>query len=208
MKHIFFVSVFVAMVISGCATTTIIDFEDLSSVTTKSPTPTPVNPGDSFTVGATLIDNSSGVEIKVLPFQWTNKNWTDKGYVEIVSDNKAGGSGNEIHFNNACLGIISPKAKTIKKITTKFGDYGGNINLIENGFMRNYEDFALIPSPTSTGLKVIVTPGLPLGTIKLSGDMDKFYYAFPVPPLFPVSKYSAVLGGGQELWIDDIEFSQ
>lgn len=205
MKYFGLFSVFLAMGMAGCQST-LIDFENLSSVTTSSP-PQAVSPGDSFPVGTTLIDNSSGVQFVVLPFRWNTATppfWTHDGFVEIVQDNQAGGTGNEVHFDNACLGIVSPRPISIKKLVFWFGDHGGNINLIENGDLHHPEDFKLLPSPLPSGLIVDVTSGGPLGSLRLSGNMDRFYYAFP--PSIPVRQYSAVIGGGQELWIDNLEF--
>ena len=210
MKYINFLPVFVAMVIAGCGSShTLIDFNNLSSVTTSSPKPTPVKPGDSFKVGDTLIEKSSGVKIIVLPFQWDTGQWTDKGYVEVVQSTRARGSGNQIRFNNACLGIIAPKPKTVKRLVLNFGIYGGNTNLIENGQLHNVGDITKLSSPT---VKIIVrsTPvGSPpnglLGVLDLDGPMAPFGFTFPTG--FPVLVYTAVLGGGQELWIDDLEFA-
>jgi len=107
------------MAMAGCITP--VTFDDVSSVTTAPPK-VPVVLGKRYEVGEVLIDNKSGVEIVVLPFQWPIRpppqklEWDYKGCVKIVPTTKAGGSGNEIHFNNACLGIIAPKATTITKL--------------------------------------------------------------------------------------------
>ena len=207
MKHTVFLLCIVVLVISGCGTMpNVIDFDDLSTMTTAMGVP--VNVGDSFTVGATLIEQSTGVQILVLPFQWMNGQWTDDGYVEIVQGTMSGGSGNEVHFNNACLGIVTPQDAAIRKLSVKFGDHGGNINFFENGTLHNYRDHDQIPSPTPSGLIVTVTGSLPTAVLDLEGQMDKFFYAFPVPAGFPVLEYSVVIGGGQELWIDDIIIEQ
>ena len=174
----------------------------------KDGTRCPGQPGGFFPVGTTLIEHDSGVKILVLPYQWPALNWTDNGFVEIVPGTKAGGSGNEVHFDNACLGLITPKNAAIKELSVKIGEYGGNVNLIENGAIHNYDDYSQIPSPTPSGLTVTVTGTPPKGVLQLKGQMAKFYYMFPVPPGFPILEYSAVIGGGQELWIDDISFVQ
>jgi len=215
MKNIIFLSVFVLLLMAGCKPT-VVDFDNLSSYTVSSPNPMPVKPGNSFKVGTTLIDTSSGVVILVLPFKWHNppshlpppSPWTDEGFVEIVQGNKAGGSGNEIHFDNACLGIIAPDAKTIKNLSFKFGYYGGDVNLIANGTLCSSNNIASMPPTCLPKVGVSVSPHGNIGVIELSGEMDKFYFSFPVPPKFPVLQFSAVIGGGQELWIDDLEFSE
>ena len=216
MRYISFLLVFVAMAIAGCGTPPItINFDNLSSVTFSG---APISPGDIFKVGDVLTEGGSGIQMVVVPFQWGNGTWTDQGEVEIIPGNKAGGSvnGNEVHFNNACLGIIAPPSnQDIQRIAVKFADYGGNINLIERGSgtgnVHNHENFAAIPSPTpGSGLNVTVaattTTSFIQGVLTLSGNIMKFDYTFPVPGV-PVRQYAAVLGGGQELWIDDLEFS-
>jgi len=220
MKCAYFASALVAMVMCGCATTTKIDFEDLSSVTETTPGGPPVTLGKPYQVGTIFVEHKSGVQMVVLPFQLSDKvTWTDEGSVQIVPSNKAGGSGNEMFFKSASLGIVSPHDKPIKSISAKFAKSGGNVNAIENGMLHNHPDFTKVPSPTATGLEIVITPGDPfLGTIQLSGKMGKFYYLFPNPSapgqphpkISPSNQYSAVVGGGSELWIDDIEivFSQ
>ncbi len=209
-----------AIWLAGCApTTTFIDFEDLNLVTTSGVPPQPVVPGKEYKVGDAFKDSASGVTIMVLPFQWPKRtppvpppdDWTADGFVRVVQENKAGGLGNEIHFNNATLGIVAPGSGSIKGLTLKFGEYGGNVNLIVNGVLENREDFDNLNATTVAGVNISVvksSPGDPRGTLKLSGTMSEFYFQFPKPPGFPTLKYSAVVGGGQELWIDDIELVQ
>jgi hypothetical protein len=219
MKRLFLISIIAATVIIGCDTITVINFDDLSSVTTTGMVP--VNPGDSFKVGKILVDNESGVKFVVLPFQWSAQpkatppkpaKWDGGGDIEIVNTNQAGGSGNEIHFNNATLGIITPTDISVKKVQLKFGEYGGNVNLIENSFLHNKEDFNLITSPTGSGTTITVAGTPPMGTLTLSGKMDKFFYTFPaavLPAGFAATqKLNVVVGGGQELWIDDVVITQ
>jgi hypothetical protein len=215
MKYAIFFLALVTVVMAGCATKTVIDFSNLSSVTPPS-TLTPVKVGDSFKVGDVLIENTSKVKLVVLPFQWGSSKydqacppgvigWTPEGHVEIVQKNMSGGTGPELHFNNANLGIIAPKTATVSGLKFRFGDHGGNINLILNGIMLNYKNFKAIPP--QPGVNLVVSPGLPLGTLELSGSVGQFFFTFPCPAFFPVQKYTAVVGGGQELWIDDVEFT-
>lgn len=216
MKNIILFFLTIALALTGCSsTTTLIDFSNLSTVTPSGST-VPVNVGDTFTVGDVLIENNSQIKFTVLPFQWGGavhhpmcpagvNGWTPEGHINIVQDNMAGGTGTELHFNNATLGIIAPTGTKVTNIKLKFGDYGGNTNFIVKGAMYNYNSFSLIPA--IPGLNLVVSAGLPLGMLSLSGDIGQFYYTFPCPAFFPIQQYTAVVGGGQELWIDDVEFT-
>ena len=206
MKQIIVVSACAALLFCGCLPTTVsIDFEDLSSVSVGG---APVTLSTRYPVGTVIVEEHSGVELMVLPFKWSTAGWGD-GYVEIVAGTMSGGTGNEVHFNNACLGIITPDKTVVKEMTVKFGEYGGNINLIENGTLHNYDDYTGIPSPTASGVTVTVTGTLPKANLKLKGTLGHFTYAFPTLPMAPpLPEYAAVIGGGQELWIDDIVFKQ
>jgi len=197
-KSIFIIAVFAALFLTSCCTNKIlVDFENVSSSTT----------GNSFNPGTTLTDNNTGVKIVVLPFRWSDGNLTTTGSAEIVTGNNAGGSGKDIHCNNVCLGIIIPENEINKsKVTAKFGEYGGNINLIENDQLHNYDNFNMIPSPTASGVTINVTSGLPLGTIELKGNIKNFYEPFPVK-IYQDSLYTIIIGG-QELWLDDIIFCE
>ena len=204
MRYSVLLAVCVLSAAVGCRTR--ITFDELRAVTRASPTPAPIIVGHPYKCGDLFIHRESGVELVVLPFQWSNGDYDYEGHVEIVKDNKAGGTAPEVHFDNACLGIIAPKSTTIKELTLSFGDYGGNINLIENGTAYNEQDFALISSPG-----ISVTPlGGPLGVLRIARDMHEFYFAFPPSPGGKGGvgwrRYSAVVGGGQELWIDDLTF--
>ena len=227
MKQMLFSLGIAALVIAGCGTTpTVIDFDDLSTitaVTTSNPTPHAVNVGDVFKVNDIITETGSGVKIYVLPYLWTPtgssttlpvppppQNWTSSGFVSIVQDNCAGGSGNELHFNNACLGVVVQSPEALKKITLKFTDRGGSINLIENGVLHNYDDFSDIVSPTANGLNLLIAPfGAAGRTLQLTGTMGTFTFPGPIIPALAGGVYfSAVIGGGQELCIDDIIIEQ
>jgi hypothetical protein len=214
MKNLLFV--LMAMLVLSCGPNpTLIDFDDLSTMTVLKNGTTntvPVNVGDQFQVGDILTENNSGVRMIVMPFQWktTPIQWTSDGFIQIEAGNKAGGGGNEVHFNNATLGIIQPSNQSIIRAELKFADFGGNINLIENGAVRNENDFTAITSPTPTGLILNVnaspTGGALKGMIELSGTMNSFTFPGPMPPIAENKQFQFVMGGGQELWIDDLEF--
>lgn len=207
MKRIAIMSVVAALVIAGCnGTTTVIDFEDLTNITV--PPGTPVNVGDKFFIGTTLSDESSGAKIVVLPFEWSGGGNSSDGYIEITNHAVPGGSGISIRFNNASLGIIAPDEGIVRKVKFKFVDFGGNINLVVNGTLYNEDDFKDITSPLTGNVAMSVSPPSNQGVVQLSGDMDKFASPYPMTPGQEGLKFSAVAGGGQELWIDDLEFSQ
>jgi len=214
--YLLFILIILSIFSCGPTTTAIkIDFDDLSTLTAETssnPTPHPVNLGDTFEVGDIITEKSSGTRIVVLPFQWpphapNPPEWTANGHVEIIKDNKSGGSGNEIHFDNACLGVEEHIPKKLEKVTLKFADYGGNINIVENGDLHNEDNFASVISPTSKGLRLKITPSNSTkGTLQLTGTMTKFKFPGPTPPALEDKDifYSCIIGGGQELWVDDI----
>lgn len=216
MKYAGSILVLATIIFVGCGPKpTLVDFSNLSTVTPPA-TPVPVKVGDSFKVGDVLIENTTKVKFVVLPFKWNSpthdpacptgvNGWTPEGFVEIVQDNMSGGTGTELHFNNACLGIVAPSTADVSDLKFRFGDHGGNINLILNGIMLNYDDFGMIPP--QPGMNLVVSSTGPLGTLELSGPIGQFYFAFPCPAFFPIREYTAVVGGGQELWVDDIEFT-
>jgi len=150
-----------------------IDFED-------PPLNTVYKVGDTF--------NDSGVDIDVEGFQWSNSTWTLNGYVEVENGGQAGGSGQEMRLNNASLDFhfLTPWSG----LSLLFGEYGGNLNIIINGTLKNFEDFIDINGATIGGVNVSVVnlpaPDDDKGTLTLSGTIKAFSI------------------GGQELWIDDV----
>lgn len=200
---------------------TIFDFENPGAFTASVPGggTSPLTLGTRYPVGTILHDALSGYKLVVLPFQWpahapAAPETTYMGYVELVTGGMSGGTGNEVHFNNACLGVLAPTKMTLSRISFHYGDHGGNENLIVNGQLENVDDFGQLPNPLPGLVNVTVAGGLPLGLLELDGDMAPFTYNFPTapppPPTPPVTaiptnyEYSAVVGGGQELWVDDI----
>ena len=150
----------------GCA-----DFEDLP-------------PGSKYEVGNTF--QSSGVEISVERFQWSNGQWTDSGFAEIDDQGLAGGTGQDIHVNNVNLRFDF--GVPCRGLSFLFGEYGGNLNIEINDDFRNFENLADIDGATIGGVEVSVAGGFgnDKGIVELSGVITSF----------------AV--GGQELWIDHV----
>lgn len=188
------------------STTFKIDFEDLTSINVKKPgiPPSPINIREHYGPGCIITEKVSGIKMYVLEFNYLNPPGTAKdGYIQIDTENMSGGAGNELHFNNACLGFEFPNPPKLKKVSMKFVDWGGNINFYENGKDYNKLDFKDIKSPTPDGFII----KLPLGMIEFSGTMNTFSYPGNLPPSLEDKdiKFSYIMGGGQETYIDDVE---
>jgi hypothetical protein len=147
-----------------------IDFESLQA-------------GTTYPVGSSFAD--SGVNLTVLPFQWTDGTWTSGGHVRVDNANRAGHSGLDLNLNNANLRFHLKGC--VGHLTLLFGEYGGNVNLDINGDFRNTADFFNLNGAIVGGVKVAVIPlGLNRGRLELTGSIDRFAI------------------GGQELWIDHV----
>lgn len=148
-----------------------VDFEDVQLGTDY-------RVGDVFT--------SSGVQISVQRFQWSNGQWTNTGFAKVESGKKAGGSGQEMRLNNVNLDFNF--GGSCDSLTLLFGEYGGNLNIKINGAFKNFQNFIDINSSSIGGVRVYVLPGpsVTKGSLKLIGTINSFAI------------------GGQELWIDHI----
>ena len=148
-----------------------VDFEDLQL-------------GTEYRVGDTFTD--AGVKIAVQRFQWSNGQWTDKGFAKVENGGKAGGSGQELRVNNVNLDFNF--GGPCDSLTLLFGEYGGNLNIKINGAFKNFQNFIDINSSSIGGVHVHVVPGPSVnkGSLKLVGTINSFAI------------------GGQELWIDHI----
>ncbi len=87
------------VLVSGCC----VKFEDVA-------------PGTQYPVGQTFY--TSGTNIGVEQFQWTNGTWTTDGKARIDATNHAKGTGREINANNVNLRFKFDYP--LKKITLKF----------------------------------------------------------------------------------------
>ena len=149
-----------------------IDFEDLALGTVYSVS-------DQF--------KDSGTCILASEFQWFNLTWTRDGYSEVTADGQAGGSGQEMWFNN--INLVFVFCRQLTGLTLKFGEYGGNLNIKINDDFQNFENFDDIHGDTIGGVSVTISgdgDGQGMGTLTLSGTIDSFSI------------------GGQELAIDDV----
>ena len=129
---------------------------------------------------------TSGIPVFVKPFQWSSGNWTSEGFTKVVTDGKAGGSGNEMNVNNVNLEFGMPAP--VSGGSLLFGEYGGNLNIEINSDFRNFENFDAINDLDIGGVIVSVVngPGDNKGRLILDGICSQFAI------------------GGQELWIDNV----
>lgn len=135
-----------------------------------------------YHVGDTLSDCA---RMRVQRFQWSNGTWTNTGYAAVIPAALAGGSGKELNLNN--VNLVFDFGRPIKGLVIRFGEYGGNLNIMINGTFRNFANFQDIAGNWG-GVQVTVTGGNgnDKGVVKIKGEIKDFYL------------------GGQELYIDDI----
>lgn len=141
--------------------------------------------GSQFAVGAQLSD--AGVMMKVEPFFFSSGDIFTGGGVYISREELAGGSGLELGYNNANVSFETPPGT--RTIRLRFGEYGGNVNLTINGELANVDDLQDLHGRTVGGARIAVagTAGEE-GILAFEGEIESFSI------------------GGQELFIDEVEF--
>ena len=193
------------------ADSVLLDFEDLTPSNTydcNSTTPAP----DTFTTSGTLTTASGPSKAKVTItvgqfYQGTlgSGKWTDKGVLTVETGGMAGGTGKELHTNNVNFAVKYAGGVELSKFSFNFGEYGGNLNLGINGHFETLENFDQAPVIPFPGVVVSVTgpgaTGQGTGTIEVSGAIDEHDYLLGGV----THKANVVVGGGQELWIDNVE---
>ena len=127
-------------------------------------------------------------------FVWGNGNSTDTGYARIDNKGRAGGSGHDVMVNNINLCFGANFGQTLKHIKFRFGEYGGNLNLMINRQFVNFGNFNDIHGQIIGGVKVNVLSGgtgSDSGEVEFSGRINdqRWWWHLAI--------------GGQELWIDD-----
>ena len=136
--------------------------------------------------------SSGGTGLLVLPFTFGTGEPYSGGFAQVDTSSSdpgaasAGGSGLELQVNNVLLDFGF--GGTVDRITLRYGEYGGNVNLVLNDGFANVDDFAQLHGQTLGGVHVSIVPG-PVserGVMTLEGRIDSFAI------------------GGQELWIDDV----
>nr|QNO54133.1 hypothetical protein KOBOILMI_00001 [Methanosarcinales archaeon ANME-1 ERB7] len=141
--------------------------------------------GTEYKVGDTF--TTSDIPVAVEPFQQSGGGWTSTGYAMVMNGGQAGGSGNEMNVNNVNLDFSF--GTPVKRLSLLFGEYGDNLNIKVNENFRNFNDFADINGLMIDGVHVtVVDLGDGKGQLILTGIIEQF------------------ATGGQELWIDDVEF--
>lgn len=139
--------------------------------------------GTVYSVGNTFAD--SGVKLSVEIFQWIDGTWTTHGNVAVHNNNSAGHTGLDLNLNNANLRFHDDSC--IDRLTLRFGEYGGNVNLEVNGEFKNVAGLVDLDGTALGGVNVtVVMLNRTLGRLELEGQIDSFAL------------------GGQELWIDHV----
>lgn len=131
------------------------------------------------------------VMIEAEDFYWFSGISTSMGIATVEAGGLAGGSGQELQVNNINLDFhMGPTTE----LTLRYGEYGGNLNIDINGDFRNFHDLSSIAGSIIGGVQVNVIPGsIPeQGILHLKGSSPGAIHSFQF--------------GGQELWIDDLEY--
>lgn len=148
--------------------------------------------GNNYQVPTTFA--SSGGTMQVFSFQWRNGGWTNGQGAQASGNGLAGGrQPKEMFLNNVNLGfnVGSPQC-----VTLRFRDQGGNVNLVINNDMGNWDD---LQNASLGGVAVAVNydpGGQNKGTLTLHGDFKPFNFLEKGWISFAI--------GGQELSVDDI----
>ena len=142
--------------------------------------------GSTYFTGDTFV--TSGSTVKASDFQWSNGIWTSGGFSSVDNGGLAGGSGQDLALNNINLNFIFNGP--VDRIELLFGEYGGNLNIDINGTFVNFANFSDINGTIIDGAFVDVINGFgnDMGSLAITGSINSFAI------------------GGQELWIDNVEF--
>ena len=127
----------------------------------------------------------SGVTIEVERFRRLDGTPAGGGTGRIDSLGEAGGSGQELRAAGVVFAFALPP---LTRLSLRFAEVGGNVNLRINGELRNFANFADVDGAMIAGVHVTVVGGSgnDQGMLSLSGPLERFEI------------------GGQELWLDDI----
>lgn len=131
-----------------------------------------------------------GAKITAAPFVWSSGITTTAGYARVVNGNHAGHIGQEMTLNNVRLDFDFPF--TPNRVIFRYGDMGGNVNLLINGNLKNSDDLMDFDGTTINGVDVYVTEipvtGGVQGVVLLKGPINRLEV------------------GGQEFFIDHVGF--
>lgn len=148
--------------------------------------------GNNYQVPATFA--SSGATVQILPFQWSDKNLTNGQGAQVSGNGLAGGQRpQEIFLNNVNLGF---NVGSTQCVILRFRDRGGNVNLVINNDLGNWEDFQNA-SLGGVAVSVNYDPGEQnKGALTMRGDFKRFN--------FREKGWISFAVGGQELSVDDV----
>ena len=133
-----------------------------------------------------IINPTQGTKIRILPFQWSNGDWTYDGHAVVGDAGEAGVSGNEMFTNNVNLDFDF--GYPIAGLTVNVADFGGNLNIEINGEFVNFEDFPDIDNKDIGGVHVSVDGDFVSGNYRARLTLEGAIVSFAI--------------GGQELFID------
>jgi hypothetical protein len=150
--------------------------------------------GSSYVVGNVV--NSADATIEFTKFQWDNGQWTADGIATVVTSSFAGGSASqELNLNNIMVRVI-PNTPAIKA-RYRYADLGGNVNLGVNGDHRNVDNLIDLNGAVVGGCDISVTRVAGAsghrGVVEITPQAENKIERFGV--------------GGQEFFIDDVNFS-
>ncbi len=140
--------------------------------------------GASYAVGDSFFDQIADHTVR--PFQWSDGQMTNSGSVNVVDNGQAGHLGQELNINNA--NVEFDFGSSIKNLSLRFGEYGGNLNININGDFRNFDNMQDIDGALIGGVLVTVYGGFgnDRGVLILEGVIHQFAI------------------GGQEFFIDHV----
>lgn len=134
------------------------------------------------------METSGGVTITFDTFYWLPGDTPfNGGFAEIHNDQDSGGTGLDMETNN--INAHFDFGGDVSMIKVLFGEFGGNLNIQINGTLVNVNTWLDIDNTTIAGVDAsIATFDGSHGQIILVGTISSFAI------------------GGQELWIDDVEY--
>lgn len=132
---------------------------------------------------------SGGVTITGRTFFTGGGNPVDN-FAQVQNQFSAGGSGNELWTDN--LNLEFDFGSPIVELSLKYGEYGGNVNMVVNGTLLNESNLFDMNGMTVDGVDITVTangnPGDSDGELTLLGTINMFSI------------------GGQEFAVDDVTY--
>jgi len=128
--------------------------------------------GTAFVVHDNFVDGALRYEIGAFQNGWGL--WDFGGHAEVDHASMACGVGNELRLNNA-VAIFKSSSGAMNKVSFRYGDWGGNINVEINKDFRNVADMAMLNGLTIGGvtLHVVAGGGHGCGEVQLHGVVKR-----------------------------------